>query len=512
MKRKFNLTAAQWVFLSCGLAAWWVTGRYASTGRAVVRTLAAEAGAKLDTRGAASAANRMKALRAAGNSAGEIARVLEPWGVITDVVELRRLFESCGHLAEPWRTLAREEAVRRWVELDAKSAASYALAHQDIEFLNAFMARWGTGLSTEELASSIKEIFGDPRNFTALIPDSGEEVDFQISLANTKRVLGGLDPFTAAQAWAQLGYAKLPSDSVFALFQSSAAKDSAAAAALAATIPDDRLRKVAQDAVLAGSAVADPLKALSQLPPEGPLRFNIQQQALSRLAEIDPGQAVRFIETQSRPQDQDISRYVLCTTWMKHDPASAAKYAEEHSTPQLRAMMAQQLSQAVEVHGAKAPDWTIISELTDPTMRAQLSGTAMSQALADSPAKFQEMWEALTPLQQAESLAGLAGRVPGVNPLQANWTELAPKVLALKGAALEQALQGDALGAAWAQQDPVSLLSALSQHPNSEAAEEATAAAVREWAAQDLPAAMAYINQIPLGPNREAARAGLGGR
>lgn len=509
MKRNLRLTGPKWVFLIMGMAAWWATGRYASTGRAVVRTLAGEAGAKLDTKGAASAAIRMKALQAAGHSAGGIAAVLAEWGAVTDVVELRRLFESSAGLAEPWRSLARQEAVRRWVELDAKSAASYAITHRDQEFLQAFMAHWGEGMSAGALAASIKEIFGDPRNFAALIPDGGDDSYYHISVEDTKRVLGAMNPFTAAQAWAQLGYARLPADSVFALFQSSAAEDSAGAAALAATIPDDRLRKVAEDAVLAGLALADPLRALSQLPPEGPLRFQIQQLALSRLAETDPGQAVRFIETQSRPQDQEISRYVLCTVWMKHDPASAAKYAGEHSTPQLRALMAQQLSQAVEWQGIKPPDWAVISGLTDPTMRIQLSGTAMSQALADSPAKFQEQWDTLTPLQQAESLAGLAGPIPGVNPLQANWTELAPKVLGLQGAALELALKGDALGSAWAQQDPISLLTALNRHPNSAAAEKATAAAVREWARQDLPAAAAYVDRIPAGPRREAARASL---
>ena len=509
MKWKPGLTVYKTAFLICGLAAWWATGRYASTGRAVVRTLAAEADAKLDTRGAASAANRMKALHAAGNSAGGIAAVVAEWGAIKDVVELRRLFESCASLAEPWRILARQEAVRRWVDLDAKSAASYAVAHRDQEFLKAFMAHWGIGLSAGELAASIKEIFGDPRNFVALIPDGGDDFNYQISVEDTKRVLGGMDPFAAAQAWAQLGYAKLPPDSVFALFQSSAAKDPVGAAALAATIPDERLRTVATDAVLSGLALADPLKALSQAPADASLRMRIFMNAFSKLAETDPQQAVNFIETLTGEEDRLLAPLLLCRAWIKHDPAQAAKYAQEHSTPQLRSLLAQHLSYQVEQQGAKAPEWAIISELTDPTMRIQLSGTALSQALADSPAKFQEEWDTLTPLQQAESLAGLAGRIPGVNPLQANWTDLAPKVLALQGAALEQALQGDALGAAWAQQDPVSLLAALNRHPHSVDAEKATLAAVREWAAQDLVAATSYVDQIPAGPRRHAARASL---
>lgn len=333
----------------------------------------------MDTKGAASAAQRMKALKAAGNSAGGIAAVLAEWGAITDVVELRRLFESCASLAEPWRSLVRQDVVRRWVALDAKSAASYAVAHQDQEFLKSFMAHWGTGLSAGQLAASIKEVFGDPRNFTALIPDGGDDINYQISLEDTRQVLGGLDPFAAAQAWAQLGYAKLPPDSVFALFQSSAAKDPDGAAALAATIPDARLRKVATDAVLAGLAIADPLKALAQAPADSTLRIRIYENAFSILAKTDPQQAVRFIETLTREEDRFLPPLILSSAWIKQDPAQAAMFVQEHGTPQLRSMLAQNLSYQVEQLETKAPDWAIIGGLTDPAMRIQLGGAALSQ-------------------------------------------------------------------------------------------------------------------------------------
>ena len=512
MKKPGFLTRPRIIFLTVALCSWWVTGRYASTGRAVVRTLVGEAEARLDKKGAAAAAVRMQALTAAGTSVVKIAAVLASWGTITDVLELRRLYESCEKLAEPWRSLARLEAIRRWVELDPKTAASYAVAHRDPEFLREFINRWGTGLSADALAASMKEIFGDPRNFAALMPGENNRREYtRVSVEKTKILLGKLDPIIALQAWAKLGFAKMPGEAVFALFQSSAAKDPDGAAALAAGIPDEKMRKVAEDALLAGLALADPAKALAQMPQGSPLRQTIYNHAFSTLAATDPQLAISYIE-KLPPGDQGWARINFCSAWLKHDPAAAAKYAQEHSPPQWRSYFARNLVDAVEAGQAKAPDWQIVSQLQDPVMRSQLGGVALNRVLEQGPEAFQQQWEILTTQQQAESLAGMAGTTPGNNAIQAHWTELAPKVTALQGAALEQALSSGALGSAWAQQDPVSLLKALDQHPHSAAAEKATAAAVREWAAQDLAGARTYVEQIPPGPRQDAARGSLESR
>ena len=213
MKSPGFLTRPRIVFLTVALCSWWVTGRYASTGRAVVRTLAGEAEARLDKKGAAAAAVRMQVLTAAGTSAAKIAAVMASWGTITDVLELRRLYESCEKLAEPWDSLARREAIRRWVELDPKTAASYAVAHRDPEFLMEFLDHWGTGLSVDALDASMKEIFGDLRNFAALMPEENNRREYtRVSVEKTKILLGKLNPFIALQAWAKLGFAKMPED------------------------------------------------------------------------------------------------------------------------------------------------------------------------------------------------------------------------------------------------------------------------------------------------------------
>jgi len=92
------------------------------------------------------------------------------------------------------------------------------------------------------------------------------------------------------------------------------------------------------------------------------------------------------------------------------------------------------------------------------------------------------------------------------NGFPSNGPELAPKVMALQEAALETAPAGEAPGAVWEQQDPVSLLRALE---HGAAAGKATVAAVQDWAAQALPAATAYVAQIPPGPRQDAARRAL---
>ena len=253
----------------------------------------------------------------------------------------------------------------------------------------------------------------------------------RVSVEKTKILLGKLDPFIALQAWAKLGFAKMPGEAVFALFQSSAAKDPDGAAALAAGIPDEKMRKVAEDALLAGLALADPAKALAQLPQGSPLRDTIYNHAFATLAATDPQLAISFIEKLPSGEHR-WARINFCSAWLKHDPAAAAKYAQENSPPQWRSYFARNLVDAVEAGQAKAPDWQIVSQLQDPVMRIQLGGVTLSRVLEQGPEAFQQQWEILTPQQQAESLAGMAGTTPGNNPLQAHWTELAPKVTALQ--------------------------------------------------------------------------------
>ena len=429
---------------------------------------------------------------------------LDRWCAELDLDGIRGAVQLAPRDGAPANYEIRARLMGRWAQLDPAGAAQWAIESRDDHFRGSL----GTVLSVW-----VAHDADAAERFAASVSDTSTFNGFIDSFATS---LGRIDPERALAFHEKVSGARQESV-MWPAFRALAARNPAAAAARAMTMPEGRLRERAIESMMRTWVNTDAQAAMAWVT-RVPDDRGLLRTAVNAWSEADPAAAAHFVQSLPASGQRDTMLVNVACAWTMHERDAGLRWVQSLPDETARAealssivrnwaflepagavefiarqprddRTAEALKTAAQSWAGSDPESALAwaAAQTDTALRAAIIPAALSQLAADDPAAA---------TAQLAALHEPALRKKAIEQIAESWARHAPQaaarwLLELPGGEGSDKALADAV-ATGTHRDPAAMAHWIESLPGDSRRDAIVAAFARSASAHDPPAALEW--------------------